>query len=225
MIHFGGGYVQIFFSSQKCQIYHSNILLTEYDIDIISRVILIFRSIKKIKKTFRRNNVGIFEFYYLRLFFTIVRYISAKMQYCTSCAFGFESSRDPRMIYVKERIIETPSVYVLFLLAIEENSTWPGEKRGWMRGRCQERGVGDWQAVHTRAICTTTIMWIRPRRVPAPFSIERKRTFAVRALGQWCARKRRFAFRLFPCRELRWILAGFFIRAKMQAGPIVERWF
>lgn len=136
------------------------------------------------------------------------------MQYCTSSAFGFESSRDPRVIYVKERIIETPTVYVLFLLAIEENSTWPGEKRGegcgggvrnvaWVTGRrC------------TREQSALPQSWGSDRAAfPAPVSIERKRTFAVRALGQWCARKRRVRIPPFSLPRIKEkFLAGFLIQ-------------
>lgn len=149
--------------------------------------------------------------------------MSAKMQYCTSSVFGFESSRDPRVIYVKERIIEIPPCTCFF--SSQSRKILHGRERnaGGCGGGVRERGVGDWQAVHTRAICTTTIMRIRPRRVPTPVSIERKRTFAVRALGQWCARPEETA-RIPPFSLPRIKVAEFLIRARMQTGPVAERW-
>lgn len=47
---------------------------------------------------------------------------------------------------------------------------------------------------------------VQPPVVPVLVSTERKRTYAVRALGQWCAWKRRLAFRLLSHHEL---VAGF----------------
>jgi len=88
--------------------------------------------------------------------------------------------------------------------------------------RGQEHGVGDWQAVHTRAICTTITGGRESNRV-VPILVstseltERKRTYAVRALGQWCARKRRLVLRLLSRYEL---MAGFSSREKQDANTL-----
>lgn len=143
------------------------------------------------------------------------------MQYCMSSVFGFESSRDPQVIYVKERIIETPSP--------------PPSSRTCFSPRNREKSYHDWK--RNAGGCgggVRNVAWVTGRRCTReqsalpqsrgtdravsrlPFPSERKRTFAVRALGQWCARKGRLAFRFFSRHRIKGV-AGFLIWERARA--------
>lgn len=138
------------------------------------------------------------------------------MQYCTSSAFGFELLRDPRVIYVKERIIETPPCVRAFSPRNRGKSYHDWERNAggcgggvrnvaWVTGRhcTREQSALPQSRGTDRAVSRL------------PFPSERKRTFAVRALGQWCARKGRLAFRLFSRRRIK--VAGFLIWERARA--------
>lgn len=169
-MHFGGGSTYKYFSPARHVKYIILILLTqlrEYDIDII----LYVNFIRFEKKWWKLSSITTWSIciildrslhirenailHVVRLWFRIVARPTGDLCEGTN-------HRNP------------PVCTCFFSSQSRKILPWLGEKCGWMWGRCQERSVGDWQALHTRAICTTTITWNRPRRVPAPVSIREK---------------------------------------------------